>query len=296
MNRGLTYANAIAYIGVKRRTFDAHSRPRLTALPQGTALIFDRSEIDRLFDQFKLQCATAIFVGHSVTAMIWRDPAHQGARPIRGTHHVSHRRPATSTTATTSAASRGQTSDRCSLPRQSRHRKAFRAGDVPVRHPSRALQTRSPDAHRPIVERCNRSASCRRIPSPATSAQHVARHRERGALSAPECADCLRRSDERVPRHHLGFGHIDPDVEATTVTLSSKATQATSEPETHLHQGPADECDCEKVGGIGHTPKSRVPPDTPLSSDAWSSWMSTWTRERSSSRARSAASRLTHPG
>jgi len=27
MNRGLTDANAIAYIGVKRRTFDAHWRP-----------------------------------------------------------------------------------------------------------------------------------------------------------------------------------------------------------------------------------------------------------------------------
>ncbi len=57
MNRGLTYANAIAYVGVKRRTFDTYWRPRLTALPQGTALIFDRRELDRLFDQFKLQCA-----------------------------------------------------------------------------------------------------------------------------------------------------------------------------------------------------------------------------------------------
>ena len=55
MKRGLTYADAVDYVGVKRRTFDAHWRPHLTAQHQGTALVFDRRDLDRLFDQFKRQ-------------------------------------------------------------------------------------------------------------------------------------------------------------------------------------------------------------------------------------------------
>jgi hypothetical protein len=54
MKRGLTYAEAMAYVGVKRRTFDAAWRPRLRALHQGTCLIFDRQEIDALFDALKV--------------------------------------------------------------------------------------------------------------------------------------------------------------------------------------------------------------------------------------------------
>lgn len=53
MKRGLSYAEAMDYVGVKRRTFDATWRPHLRALHQGTSLIFDRIELDRLFDQFK---------------------------------------------------------------------------------------------------------------------------------------------------------------------------------------------------------------------------------------------------
>jgi hypothetical protein len=53
MKRGLTYAEAMAYVGVKRRTFDAAWRPCLRALHQGTCLIFDREEIDALFDTLK---------------------------------------------------------------------------------------------------------------------------------------------------------------------------------------------------------------------------------------------------
>lgn len=53
MKRGLTYAEAITYLGIKRRTFDAAWRPRLSAIHQGTCLIFDREEIDLLFDELK---------------------------------------------------------------------------------------------------------------------------------------------------------------------------------------------------------------------------------------------------
>lgn len=51
--RGLTCAEAMVYVGVKRRTFDELWRPRLTAVPQGTSLVFDREDLDRLFDEFK---------------------------------------------------------------------------------------------------------------------------------------------------------------------------------------------------------------------------------------------------
>lgn len=53
MKRGLTYLEAIDYVGVKRRTFDLLWRPHLVAIPQGTCLIFDREDLDKLFSQFK---------------------------------------------------------------------------------------------------------------------------------------------------------------------------------------------------------------------------------------------------
>ncbi|HYE70944.1 MAG TPA: hypothetical protein VD932_05395 [Aquabacterium sp.] len=53
MKRGLTYLEAIDYVGVKRRTFDSQWRPHLVAISQGTCLIFDREDLDRLFNEFK---------------------------------------------------------------------------------------------------------------------------------------------------------------------------------------------------------------------------------------------------
>jgi hypothetical protein len=53
MKRGMSYAEAMAYVGVKRRTFDAAWRPRLNPVHQGTSLIFDRYDLDRLFDELK---------------------------------------------------------------------------------------------------------------------------------------------------------------------------------------------------------------------------------------------------
>lgn len=50
--RGLTHAQAIEYIGVKRRTFDEVWRPRLKAMRQGSCLLFDRQQIDALFEEF----------------------------------------------------------------------------------------------------------------------------------------------------------------------------------------------------------------------------------------------------
>src|SRR5262252_1789916 len=56
MKRGLTYSEAIAYVGVKRRAFDHHWRPHLVAIAHGTSLVFDREDLDRLFNELK-QCA-----------------------------------------------------------------------------------------------------------------------------------------------------------------------------------------------------------------------------------------------
>jgi len=53
MKRGLTYLEAIDYVGVKRRTFDTQWRPHLVAMSQGTSLIFDREDLDKLFNEFK---------------------------------------------------------------------------------------------------------------------------------------------------------------------------------------------------------------------------------------------------
>lgn len=57
--RGLTYAEALAYVGVKRRTFDEAWRPRLIAIRQGSCVIFDKRDLDQLFDEFKARAAEA---------------------------------------------------------------------------------------------------------------------------------------------------------------------------------------------------------------------------------------------
>lgn len=70
MKRGLTCAEAMACVGLKRRTFDAAWRPRLRALHQGTCLIFDRQEIDALFDALKAPGAAR----HASSAQLVRVP------------------------------------------------------------------------------------------------------------------------------------------------------------------------------------------------------------------------------
>lgn len=57
MKRGLTQQEAMAYVGVKRRTWEALWAPRLVGMPQGVCVIYDRQDIDRLFDEFKRQAA-----------------------------------------------------------------------------------------------------------------------------------------------------------------------------------------------------------------------------------------------
>lgn len=50
LRRGLTCGEAAKYLSVKRRIFEDEWRPYLRSIRQGTSLIFDRAEIDRLFD------------------------------------------------------------------------------------------------------------------------------------------------------------------------------------------------------------------------------------------------------
>jgi len=53
MKRGLNSAEAMAYLGMRRRTFERNVRPRLTALRLGTSLVFDVQDLDRVFDDLK---------------------------------------------------------------------------------------------------------------------------------------------------------------------------------------------------------------------------------------------------
>ena len=76
--RGLTQQQAMTYVGAKRRTWEALWAPRLVAIKQGVYLIYDRHDLDRVFDQLKAEAASAVVPG-------------QGPRtaeypfPIRGT-------------------------------------------------------------------------------------------------------------------------------------------------------------------------------------------------------------------
>ncbi|URI07967.1 hypothetical protein MW290_05125 [Aquincola tertiaricarbonis] len=87
LKRGLNYAEAMVYVGVKRKTFDARWRPRLTTMSQGSSLIFDRLELDRLFDTFKQdeQPAHAESWQHNLDAATSSDEAQNppwNGRPI----------------------------------------------------------------------------------------------------------------------------------------------------------------------------------------------------------------------
>ncbi len=58
MRRGLTYEEAFEYVGVKRRTFDEKWKPLLRSMKQGTSTLYDKRELDSLFDQFMSNDAT----------------------------------------------------------------------------------------------------------------------------------------------------------------------------------------------------------------------------------------------
>lgn len=82
MKRGLTYAEAMAYVGTKRRTFDTVWRPRLVAMRQGACLIYDRADLDRLFDEFKADAAGAPRAANDPGAEIPHNGPRNG-RPAR---------------------------------------------------------------------------------------------------------------------------------------------------------------------------------------------------------------------
>lgn len=52
--RGLNRQQAIEYLGVKSTYFDKEVRPLLRARKMGTSMVFDRNELDTVFDQLML--------------------------------------------------------------------------------------------------------------------------------------------------------------------------------------------------------------------------------------------------
>lgn len=58
--RGFTQQQAMEYVGAKRRTWEALWAPRLVAIKQGVCLIYDRQDLDRVFDQLKAEAASTV--------------------------------------------------------------------------------------------------------------------------------------------------------------------------------------------------------------------------------------------
>lgn len=51
--RGYTYAEAMNYLGLKRKAFEKHIRPRLPApTPCGTSRVFERTDLDRAWEEY----------------------------------------------------------------------------------------------------------------------------------------------------------------------------------------------------------------------------------------------------
>jgi hypothetical protein len=51
--RGFNRQEAIGYLGVKGRFFDERIRPNLSGIRMGTGVIFDRVDLDRVFEEYK---------------------------------------------------------------------------------------------------------------------------------------------------------------------------------------------------------------------------------------------------
>jgi hypothetical protein len=51
--RGYNCQEALAYLGIKRRAFEKHFRPYLTAIRLGTAVVFDRFDLDHVLQEHK---------------------------------------------------------------------------------------------------------------------------------------------------------------------------------------------------------------------------------------------------
>ena len=52
--RCYSYTQAMEYLGLKRRAFDQHIRPRLPdPIACGTARIFERVDLDRAWDEYR---------------------------------------------------------------------------------------------------------------------------------------------------------------------------------------------------------------------------------------------------
>jgi hypothetical protein len=51
--RGYNCQEAMLYLGIKRRAFEMHFRPHLKGIRLGTAVVFDRFDLDRVLEEHK---------------------------------------------------------------------------------------------------------------------------------------------------------------------------------------------------------------------------------------------------
>jgi hypothetical protein len=52
--RGLNRQQSIDYLGIKGTYFDSEVRPKLRGIKMGTSMIFDKFELDSIFDQLMI--------------------------------------------------------------------------------------------------------------------------------------------------------------------------------------------------------------------------------------------------
>src|SRR5689334_20620604 len=53
--RGFNCQEAMAYLGIKRKAFDRHIRPRVEPIRIGNCLVFERFDLDRAFDDYRAE-------------------------------------------------------------------------------------------------------------------------------------------------------------------------------------------------------------------------------------------------
>ena len=54
VKRGFNTQEAMEYLGIKRKAFDKHFRPYLIAMPFGTSVLFDKVDLDQVWEDYKL--------------------------------------------------------------------------------------------------------------------------------------------------------------------------------------------------------------------------------------------------
>ena len=83
LKRGFNSQEAMAYLGVRRKAFEKHFKPHLNGTRFGTAIVYDRVDLDRVLEEHKARNGRPVEKGEKS----WADrmsPVSTGGKTAAG--------------------------------------------------------------------------------------------------------------------------------------------------------------------------------------------------------------------